>query len=128
MTPQTKAGRALLDNTAPLYKPNPCKHKAESWFDRTFCACGAMHDMCVDCAHAIGCPLDKQFAVAERRTKATLPIHAIEAEAAAQERARLRAAVARQPAIWLRDSHGGGLWVVDWAAVLALLDAPEETT
>ena len=53
--PSTEAGRALL---GPKPEVQDCQHTGQSWFDRSFCACGSMHDVCEDCNRAIHCPLD----------------------------------------------------------------------
>jgi hypothetical protein len=37
-----------------------CEHRSAS-FDRTLCACGAMHEYCDDCGMALGCSLDESM-------------------------------------------------------------------
>ena len=121
--PTTEAGRALL---GPEEDERPeCAHP-DSWFDRTECACGSMHDVCTECYWVINCPLDTAEARREQRQAEADCILAIEAEAraAALAEARRQLEVLEELNARFLDDEGddyGGIPFVPLAAVLTIL-------
>jgi hypothetical protein len=119
----TEAGRALL-GPAPEEPPS-CDHP-DTWFDRTICACGSMHDVCTECLRAIGCPLDTLLSRTAAYEASVAVVLAIETQSAAAERQRIAEKVAD-----LRGAHYSDEWAasVNYQAgvdaVRALLEDPE---
>jgi len=103
-SPRTAAGRAMVGDPPQEYEP--CAHP-DSWFDRTYCACGSMHDVCTVCYHAIGCPLNTLEARTTQWQADADAILAIEAEARAEVGELDRAWAVVEAAL----PEGAGIWM-----------------
>lgn len=67
------AREALAGDSAD--KEATCEHH-DTHFDRTLCACGAMHEFCNDCGKALFCPWDESQEGAEADRPQDLPVPA----------------------------------------------------